>query len=75
MVADLMTQVLRCGGPQISFYFAINQNGCVPLGGMKTEPVRQVGSQDVPGVNVRKLVWMAWVSDNYVPDVGDNSQV
>jgi hypothetical protein len=59
----------------IFFYFTINQNSCVPLGGMKTEPVRRVGSQDVPGVDVRKLVWMAWVSKGYVPDVGDNNQV
>jgi hypothetical protein len=42
---------------------------------MKTEPVRWAGSQDIPGVDVRKLVWMAWVSNDYVPDVGDNSQV
>jgi hypothetical protein len=55
------------------FYFAINQN--VPLGGMKMEPVRRAGSQDVPGLVVRRVVWMAWVSDNYVPDKGDNSQV
>jgi hypothetical protein len=43
------------------FHFAINQNGYMPLWGMKTKPVRQVGGQDVPGVNVRKLVQMAWV--------------
>jgi hypothetical protein len=41
------------------FCFAINQNGCMPLGGMKMEPFKRVGSQDVPGVDVRKLVWMA----------------
>jgi hypothetical protein len=28
----------------------------MPLGGMKMEPGRQAGSQDVPGVSVRKLV-------------------
>jgi hypothetical protein len=57
------------------FYFAINQNGCGPLWGMKTDPVRRMGNQDVPGVDVRKLVRMAWVSDDYVPDAGDNSQI
>jgi hypothetical protein len=75
-MVDLMTQNLRCSGPQICFfYFVINQNSCMPLGSMKTETVRQVGSQDVPGVNVRKLVQMAWVPYDFVSDVGDNSQV
>jgi hypothetical protein len=41
MMVDLMTQILRCSGPQMFlFYFALNKNGCIPLGGMKTEPVR-----------------------------------
>jgi hypothetical protein len=57
------------------FYFAVNQNGCVPLGGMKMEAVRQVGGQDEPGVHVRKLVWMAWVPKDCVSDVSDDSQI
>jgi hypothetical protein len=27
---------------------------------MIMEPVTWAGSKDVPGINVRKLVWMAW---------------
>jgi hypothetical protein len=57
------------------FYFVVNQNARVSLGGTKMEPVRRAGSQDVPGVNVRRLVWTAWVSYDYVPDAGNNSQV
>jgi hypothetical protein len=58
------------------FHFAISQNGCMPLGGMKMEPVRWAGGQDVPGVDVRKLVWMAWMAwipYNFVSYVGNNS--
>jgi hypothetical protein len=54
MVAGLVAQVLWCGGPQVSFLFFFQ--GC-----MKTKPVCWAGGQDVPGVNVRKLVWMTWI--------------
>jgi hypothetical protein len=45
------------------------------LGDMKMEPVRQVGSQDVPGVDVRKLVRMAWIPYEFVSDGADKSLV
>jgi hypothetical protein len=45
----------------LCFYFSVNQTGCVSPGCIKMQPVRWVGGQDVPEVNVRKLVWMTWI--------------
>jgi hypothetical protein len=66
-VVGLVAQVLRCGGPQISFTFLLTRMAVCLWGARKrSQSGGRAGSQDVPGVNVRKLVWMTWIPNNYV---------